>query len=429
MGGIVGIQYRNVGFPREGDIIDRMLAKIHHRGDASITQWCAPNVFLGATYHKDAQSKKHTVAFNASKKLCVVFDGALFFRDCDDSPDADVLLSLYETQQADLLSDVDGSYALAVWDGQDGNLLLVRDRVGCKPLFYLVLPDVIIFASEIKAILASGLYKPSVNLRAMNNFLSYGYIPAPDTLFDSIRQVRPGHILICMDGNVVEKPYWKFTYRQDEPDNADAFYKERFLEIFEAAVSRRLKRHPDAGAFLSGGLDTSGAVAVMRKLKGAPFKVFTAGFEEEKYNEIGDARIVADYLGLEHHTVTVKFDKDFPALLEKLVGHHDAPFADTSAIPSYYAAMLAKEYVDTVLTGDFPDQLIGGSGHHVHALYRESYDPAWKKMLRNKRLNEFIGRLRWRAGGSALSDRAKRFMYRETFSLEEQRILLGVCRT
>jgi asparagine synthase (glutamine-hydrolysing) len=97
----------------------------------------------------------------------------------------------------------------------------------------------------------------------------------------------------------------------------------------------------------------------MHKLKGAPFKVFTAGFEEEKYNEIGDARIVADYLGLEHHTVTVRFDKDFPALLEKLVWRHDAPFADTSAIPSYHAARLAKEYVDAVLTGDFPDQLTG----------------------------------------------------------------------
>jgi asparagine synthase (glutamine-hydrolysing) len=262
--------------------------------------------------------------------------------------DAEVLLSLYEAKKVDLLSDVDGSYALAVWDGQDGKLLLIRDRVGCKPLFYLVLPDAILFASEIKAILVSGLYKPAVNLRALNNFLSYGYIPGLDTLFESIRQVRPGHILICKDGNVVEKPYWKFTYRQDEPGKTEAFYKERFLEIFETAVYRRLKRHPDAGAFLSGGLDTSGAVAVMRKLKGAPFKVFTAGFEEEKYNEIGDAKIVADYLGLEHHTVTVKFDKDFPALLEKLVSRHDAPFADTSAIPSYYAAKLAKEYVDTV---------------------------------------------------------------------------------
>jgi asparagine synthase (glutamine-hydrolysing) len=382
-------------------------------------------VFLGAAYHKDVQSKRHTVAFDESKNLCAVLDGGIL-KGGEGGFDAEILLSLYETKKVDLLSDVDGSYALAVWDGQDGKLLLIRDRVGCKPLFYLVLPDAILFASEIKAILASGLYKPAVNLRALNNFLSYGYIPGPETLFESIRQVRRGHILICKDGNVVEKPYWKFTYRQDEPGKADAFYKERFLEIFETAVSRRLKRHPDAGAFLSGGLDTSGVVAVMHKLNGAPFKVFTAGFKEEEYSEINDAKILADYLGLEHHTVTVKFDNDFPSLLEKLVWRHDAPFADTSAIPSYYAAKLAKEYVDVVFTGDFPDQLIGGSGHQAQALYRESHDPAWQRLLRNKKLNEFVARLPWRAGGSTLLDRTKRFLYRETFSIEEQRILLGM---
>ncbi|MCG2829980.1 MAG: asparagine synthase C-terminal domain-containing protein, partial [Desulfobacteraceae bacterium] len=298
-----------------------------------------------------------------------------------------------------------------------------RDRMGYKPLFYLRLNNGIVFSSEVKAILASGLYEKSVNLRALNYFLSSGYVPNPDTMFDSIKQVKPGHILICKDGNIVEKPYWKFVYRQDEQDKSETYYKNKFLEIFEGSVSKRLKRHPDAGAFLSGGLDTSAVVSIMHKLKQSPFKVFSAGFEEDQYNEIPEAKMLADHFGLEHHTITVQFDNDFPSLLEKLVWYHDSPFADTSAIPSYYAAKLAKEYVDVVLTGDFPDQLIGGSGHHALALSRELNDPVWKRMFRNSKLNQLVARLPWRAGGNTLLDKTKRYIYRETFSLEEQRIV------
>ena len=146
-----------------------------------------------------------------------------------------------------------------------------------------------------------------------------------------------------------------------------------------------MERHPDCGAFLSGGLDTSGVVAMMHQLKKEPFKVFTGGFEDEQYNETSDAQVVSDHLGLDQHSIIIKFDADFPKLLERIVWHHDAPFADTSAIPSYFASKLAKEHVDVVLTGDFPDQLIGGSGHHVNALSRQSSDRFLYSFLRTER--------------------------------------------
>ena len=205
-------------------------------------------------------------------------------------------------------------------------------------------------------------------------------------MFESIQQVRPAHVLTLTADQVLENPYWKFEYAKPVEERNESYYVGRFLDIFQRAVSRRLERHPDCGAFLSGGLDTSGVVAVMGQLKQDPFKVFTAGFEEEQYNEIGDAKIVADHVGVEHFDVILGFNKDFPKLLEKIVWHHDAPFSDTSAIPSYFAAELARKNVDVVLTGDFPDQLIGGSGHHAAALDRLESDSIFYKLLRNNKI-------------------------------------------
>lgn len=430
MSGIAGIQSTR-GFIT-GDRMDRMVDILKYRGDVCEKRQCGGNVVFGAVHHQYGGIRKQTIAYDDSNKICVLLDGNIFhkssakeFSPLKSQTDAEILLNLYQTKGIDSFRYIDGSYAVAICD-EKGTISLIRDRLGSRPLFYASLGSSFIFGTEIKAILASGLYRKSVNLNAVNNFLSYGYVPGPDSLMEGIKQVKPGHYLIYKEGKVFEKPYWKFSYRQEDEPKPEAYYKEKFLESFETAVSTRLHQYPDAGAFLSGGLDTSGVVAVMHKLRGAPFKVFTAGFEEQRYNEIGDAKILVDYLGLEHHTITIKFDNSFPALLEKLVWHHDAPFADTSAIPSYYAAKLAKEYVDVVFTGDFPDQLIGGSGHQVHALFRESNDPAWKRVLRNKSLNDFITRLHWCAGGSTFLDKLKRFLYRETFSLEEQRALLGM---
>lgn len=431
MGRFVGIQLKHGKTDVWPDVIDRMLAQIHYRADVIMKQRCGLNVFFSIAYCKNVSASKQIVGFDESKELCVCLDGDVFFNGVDTeafssykvNSDAENLLALYEAYGIDLLRKIDGSYAIAIWDGSANKLVLVRDRIGSKPLFYINTNNGFVFASEIKAILDSELYEKSVNLQALNNFLSYGYVANPYTMFDSIKQVKPGHMLICQNGNIIEKPYWKYSYRHNEQDESETYYKDKFLEIFECSVLKRLKRHPDAGAFLSGGLDTSGVVAVMHKLKRSSFKVFTAGFKEDQYNEIPEAKLLAGHFGLEHHAITVKFDEDFPSLLEKLVWHHDTPFADTSAIPSYYAAKLAKEHVDVVLTGDFPDQLIGGSSHHALALSRELHDSVWKRMLRNSKLNQLVARLPWRAGGNTFFDKAKRFLYRETFSLEEQRIV------
>jgi len=426
MGGIGGIHCLAPGADPESREMDSMVKQISHRGNLTkIFRWEGGGLF--SNYYE--KSDCHCEA----DQVCVGVDGEVFCHDesADDGKrpyknDGEMILDLYLRHGEDFAKRIDGSYAIVIHDGNLKKLILLRERMGYKPLFYFVTRNFIIFGSEIKAILGSGLCKKTIDLRALNNFLSYGYVSSPDSLFESIRQVKPGHMIICEGGGVSERPYWKFNYPSEKSEHDEGYYRETFLKLLERAVSRRLARHIDCGAFLSGGLDTSAVVAMMSKLRGNSFKVFSGGFKEEKYNEIDDAKVVANHFNVDQKVVCVEFDENFPWLLEKIVWYHDGPFADTSAIPSYYAAKLAKEHVDTVLTGDFPDQLIGGSGHHVLALNRLGQDNRIFRMLRNKGLNSFISRLRWSAGSTSLIDRVKRKIHRETFPLEEQRIILSM---
>ncbi|MBN1567568.1 MAG: asparagine synthase (glutamine-hydrolyzing) [Acidobacteria bacterium] len=422
------------GSPKEtsrelSETVDRMLDAICHRAPLAEVLDMGEIAF-GVRFH-DFQDPPRVLE-GGKEKAAAIIDGAIYnspFHLTTSSPgcsDAQIILNLYKQYGDEFLDKIDGSYAIALWDAGKRRLLLARDRLGSKPLFYLKSGNAFYFASEIKSILAGSNLRKSVNLVAVNDFLSYGYVPNPETLFADIYQVRPGHSLILCDNSISETPYWRFKYQRPDRVYTESEYKEKFIELLGTAVDRRLRRHPVCGAFLSGGLDTSAVVAVMHKLVGSRFKVFTAGFEEEQFNETVDAKIVADHLGLEHFSVTIGFRQDLPQLLEKIVWHHDAPFADTSAIPSYFAAILAREHVPVVLTGDFPDQLIGGSGHHVTTLARLRSDPATYRLLRNRFFNRAVTRLPFSAGGATFSDKIKRMIYRETFSLEEQRILLNM---
>lgn len=432
MGAIAGIRYKKKD--ADGNLkeaIQSMLDAMKHR---------SPKYKIGMTNFGWAYGVRYSafstpinsIANDDQRDISVIIDGDIFNvvdgekKDQTICNDAAIILELYKKYGESLSEKIDGSYAIAIWDGMLKKVVLIRDRVGSKPIFYEKQDEYIIFASEIKAILATRLSQKSIDLVALNNFLSYWYVPNPDTLFKSIKQVRPGHMLVVEDASIIEKPYWQFKYRKDTKDIGEHQYKERFLEIFGNAVKRRQSKYPDCGAFLSGGLDTSGVVAVMRKFRTSSFKVFTGGFKEEKYNEIGDAKVVADHLDLDHHSVIVKLEKDFPQLLEKIVWYHDAPFVDTSAIPSYFAAKLAKEHVDVVLTGDFPDQLMGGSGHHVSFMSRCQSDPFIYGLLRNKMFNYIVTRMPWSSGSTSTIDRLKRMIYRETFPLEEQRIIMNM---
>ncbi len=333
------------------------------------------------------------------------------------------MLSLYIDKGLNFVNEIDGDFSIAIWEDYKNQLILIRDRVGCKPLFFHKTDKSILFSSEIKGITNSGLYSKDVNLTALNSFLSYWYIPNPETLFKSIHQVKPGHMAIFKNGNYTEKKYWKFEYKHNFSEIKEQALINEFLDIFTNAVSRRLAKYPDSGSFLSGGLDSSSVAVILSKLAKNPIKVFSAGFKEEQYNEIEDAKVVSDHLGVGLYSVVLDYPKDFYQLLSKLVWHHDSPFADTSAIPSFYAAKLAKKYVDVVFTGDFPDQLLGGSGHHASALEKEKESSIFQKFLRRDFINFIVSNIPLSSGSASFFDRFKRFIYRESFPIEQQRII------
>ena len=428
MGGVVGVLSikDSMKLDDRHEIGEKMLDAISHRAPCHHMDFSYKDVLFGARYHQ-RKNRNDKIAHDEVKKVMIIIDGDIFHYNSDttldEQNDAKRLLNLYLKKGEKFVDEIDGVFSIAVWDAFKNKLILIRDRIGCKPLFFYASNQSIVFASEIKSIIKSGLYSKSVSLFALNQFLSYWYVPNPDTLFESITQVRPGHMIIYQYGKITEKKYYKFKYKKIDKNRTEEEYTHQFFEIFKSAVQRRLNKYPDSGAFLSGGLDSSSVAVMMSNLRNASIKVFSAGFKDKQFNEIEDAKAVSDHMGAELYSTIIDFDQDFGSLLEKIVWYHDAPFADTSAIPSYFASKLAKVHVDVVFTGDFPDQLIGGSGHHANALHRSKNQSWIQTVLKNKSIKSVIRQLPITAGGTSFFDKLKRYVYRETFPIEEQRVL------
>jgi len=427
MGAIYGVKYFDRHENQGRFLFKKMGMALQHRGACSKNVNINSSCLLGVRAENDLCVQTKKSASDNVTNVHVVMDGDIYKCESRDpvhsQSDAQLVLKLYNQHGLKFVEMIDGNYAICVYDGHRDRLLLVRERVGFKPLYFLKLDHSIVFASEIKAILECREYDRSIDLQCLDRFLTYGYVTTPDTLFKSIYQVIPGYMLLLENGKISEKKYWEFKYSHIDHGSEDSI-QEKFLNRLTTAVSRRLLKHPDAGAYLSGGLDSGSVVALMKKIGRKPFSVFTAGFREEKFDEISDAKIVADHLGLGHKTVMVDIE-DLPALIEKLVWHFDAPFLDTSAIPSYAAAKITREYVGTVFTGDLPDQLLGGSGHHAFWLNKDRKEFALKSLLlRHKAVRHIVSRLICSAGTVSYYDKVKRRIYREIFSLEEQGVML-----
>ena len=295
---------------------------------------------------------------------------------------------------------------------------IVRDRFGCYPIYFYQNKDIFIVSSSISLILDSGYYYKEVDLITVNYFLTMGYIPCPKTMFKGIFQVKPGHILSYNYKNkqISEVPYYQFQFKYEkEARKPEEYYFNQLFYLLKKAVKQRLKGDKKIGAFLSGGLDTSSIVGIMSKIN-APVKVFSIGFKESDFNEIPYAQIVAKYLGCDHYTYIVE-PKDLPSLIKKMIKHINSPFMDTSFIPSYYAAKLAKEHVDIVLTGDGADQLLGSS-YHLIWLERKP-TPSWMYLPLRKIFNTFP----ISCVTESYIDKFKRWLYVHCISWEERIVL------
>jgi asparagine synthase (glutamine-hydrolysing) len=286
--------------------------------------------------------------------------------------DTEVILHAYETWGVDCLSRFNGMFAFALWDGRLQRLWLVRDRLGIKPLFYLLGRDRLLFASEIKGILCDPTVRREIDLQALHHYLSLNYTPAPYTLFCDIRQLPPAHyLLVDRDGPTKLEAYWDISYRRKQ-DRSETELVQEFEHRLSQAVSRQLVSDVPLGAFLSGGVDSSSIVYWMSRHMDQPVKTFSIGFYEKSFNELTYAREVAGLCKTDHHEYMVT--PDAVGMLPRMVWHAEEPTADSSMLPVYYLSKLTRERVTVALSGDGADETLAGyetySAYYLARLYR-----------------------------------------------------------
>lgn len=290
--------------------------------------------------------------------------------------DTEVIVHGYEQYGPGVVKQLRAMFAFALWDEKKRTLLLARDRVGKKPLFYTEADGQFVFASELQGLLQHPAVKREVAPGAIDDYLTYGYIPGPGTIFRGIQKLLPAHYLIMTlgaEGGVREcrvERYWDLEYTpkltMDEGQAA-----EQLLELLTEAVRLRLIADVPLGALLSGGTDSSIVVALMSRLSNAPVKTFSIGFEEQAFNELPHAQRVAERFGTEHHEMIV--NPDALAVLRTLVRHYGEPFADSSAIPTYYVAQLTRQHVKVALNGDGGDENFAGYDRYLGSVLAETY--------------------------------------------------------
>jgi asparagine synthase (glutamine-hydrolysing) len=328
--------------------------------------------------------------------------------------DTETIIHAYEEYGPRCVGKLRGMFAFAIWDGARRRLVLARDRVGIKQLYYTVAGGQLLWGSEIKCLLRHPAVERRLSPAGLNHFLTFLYTPAPLTIFEGIHELEPAHVLVAEGGRVTLEPYWELDYRVD-PARDEAAAVAGFRERLEEAVRLRLVADVPLGAFLSGGIDSGAVVALMSRHAGGPVQTFSIGYEDggELYDEREYARAVARQYSTRHHEFVVR--PDLVDLLPRLVRAFDQPFADSSAIPNWYLSELTREHVTVALSGLGGDEVAAGYERYRGAVLAERVRrvPAW---LRNRVLRPIAERLPDSRRGSHWSGRAKRFF--RTLDLE-----------
>ena len=371
MCGIAGIVRADPSAKVDPLRLEAMCDAIRHRGPDDAGVWTGAGVGLG---HRrlsviDLSPAGHQPMTNEDGSVWIVFNGEIYnFKDLRNElvakghrfrsrTDTEVIVHLYEEEGTDCLQRLDGMFAFAIWDGKRRRLLLARDRVGKKPLKYAETSAGLVFASEVKALLASGLVSNEVDMGSIHDYLTFGYVPSPATGFASIRKLPPGHFMLWEDGRSRTERYWCLDYRAKRTLPREA-WPDEVRSAVQSAVERRLISDVPLGAFLSGGVDSSIVVACMAKSSSRPVETFSIGFEHQSYNELPYARQVAERWGTSHHEFVVRADE--VSRLPTLARLYEEPYADSSALPSYILAQETRRHVTVALNGDGGDEGFGG---------------------------------------------------------------------
>ena len=316
--------------------------------------------------------------------------------------DAETIIHLYEEKGVDCLGDFRGPFAFALWDSKRERLFLARDKIGKKPLHYAYKNGTLIFGSEIKAILQDPEVSVEVNRDRISDYLTYGYTPTPESMFKGIMKLPPAHFMIYEKGKIRLEKYWELDFSK-KIKMSEQEYCDKTLELLEEATRIRMISDVPLGAFLSGGVDSSAVVYMMSKLSSRPVKTFSIGFEEQEYSELKFAKIIADRFGTEHKEYIVK--PNAIEVLPKLVWHYNEPYADSSALPSYYVAKMTRQDVTVALNGDGGDECFGGYERFMAARFAE-----YLKIVPGNLLRSIADRLPESLGLKDFRTRLKRFL-------------------
>jgi asparagine synthase (glutamine-hydrolysing) len=382
MCGIVGI-VRSDKSDVDQALLARMCAAIRHRGPDEDGFYVKGAVGLGMRRLAiiDLKSGQQPI-HNQDRTAWIVFNGEIYnYRELRDqleklghtfytNSDTEAIVHAYDQYGADCPKHLRGMFAFAIWDERTEELFLARDRVGKKPLLYAEVNGQFIFGSEFSALLLHPGISKDVDAEALHHYLSFMCVPAPLTAYRAIRKLEPGHTLRWRKGEIKIERYWQPDFSK-KVDYSEQEAGERAIEILRDAVKVRLMSEVPLGAFLSGGIDSSAVVALMSEESSTPVKTFSIGFEEQDFSELQHARRVAEHVGADHHEFIVR--PDALEVLPILVEHYGEPYADSSAIPTYYVARETRRHVTVALNGDGGDESFAGYERYAAMRLAERY--------------------------------------------------------
>ena len=383
MCGICGIVNFDHAIPVDGDTLREMCNVISHRGPDDEGFFIGRNAGLGMRRLSIIDlSGGHQPIFNENKTACVVLNGEIYNylelrqrleergHRFNTRSDTEVIVHAYEEWGDECPRELCGMFAFAIWDDDRRKLLVARDRLGQKPLYYHIDGNRLVFASEIKSILRCIQDARYVDFQALDSFLTYGYVPAPNTMFEGIRKLPAGHTLSLAGDRWVIRQYWDLEFG-DGHSRSLADYTERLRCLLEESIRARLMSDVPLGAFLSGGIDSSMVVGLMSQMMSQPVDTFSVGFEEEEHNELPFARIASQFFATNHHEIVL--DSCSPDLVDRLAWHMDEPIADPAAVPTYLVSELARQNVTVVLTGEGGDELFAGYDYYKMDRWAQRY--------------------------------------------------------
>ena len=382
MCGIVGI-VRNDKSEVDQALLGRMCAAIRHRGPDDDGFYFNQSVGLGMRRLAiiDLKSGQQPI-HNQDRTAWIVFNGEIYnYRELRQkleklghtfytNSDTEAIVHAYDQYGADCPNHLRGMFAFAIWDERTQELFIARDRVGKKPLLYALVNGQFVFGSEFSALLQHPDIGKDLDFEALNQYLSFMCVPAPLTAYQAIRKLEPGHNLRYRKGDLKIERYWQPDF-SNKLDISEEEAGERTIEILREAVKVRLMSEVPLGAFLSGGIDSSAVVALMAEESSTPVKTFSIGFEEQDFSELHHARRVAKHVGADHHEFIVR--PDALEVLPILVEHYGEPYADSSAIPTYYVARETRKHVTVALNGDGGDESFAGYERYAAMRLAERY--------------------------------------------------------